>query len=166
MAPALMEQDVVGLWKWGNPQVGDVVGYIPDEESALSFKRLIAVGPAEIGVGADGGLLVDGVPVQNHGVSSSAFSAPGCGQGELETVVEHWGSSEVEVLPGGTSFTEVTIPAGSVYLLGDNRPASSDSRHVGPISKDRILGVATRVLWARDSCSGSISWERVGLNLR
>ena len=139
----------MGLWKRGTPEVGDIVGYVPDEEAAPSFKRVIAVGPAEIDVDSDGALTVNGEPAWREGESLSALSAPGCGIGDIETEVQRWGASVVDVLPGGTGFSPVTVPPGSFYLLGDNRPASSDSRHVGPITEERILGVVTRVLWGR-----------------
>jgi signal peptidase I len=79
---------------------------------------------------------------------------------------ESWGARSGEVFAGGTAITAVVVPPGSVYLLGDNRPGSSDSRHLGPISEEQILGVVSRVLWSRDSCSGGTRWERIGEGLR
>ncbi|HET7520959.1 MAG TPA: signal peptidase I [Candidatus Limnocylindria bacterium] len=42
--------------------------------------------------------------------------------------------------PEGTS--EWTVPAGQYFVMGDNRPASQDSRFFGPIARDSIVGRA------------------------
>jgi signal peptidase I len=40
-----------------------------------------------------------------------------------------------------------TVPSYSLYVEGDNDSNSRDSRHVGPISKGLLVGVAEYVLW-------------------
>lgn len=40
-----------------------------------------------------------------------------------------------------------TIPEGSYYVLGDNRTDSVDSRILGPINKNKILGHATFIIY-------------------
>lgn len=35
---------------------------------------------------------------------------------------------------------EFVVPNGDIYVLGDNLPASEDSREFGPVEKRRILG--------------------------
>jgi signal peptidase I len=39
-----------------------------------------------------------------------------------------------------TEMTELIVPAGAVFLLGDYRDASKDSRVLGPIPLDAVLG--------------------------
>jgi signal peptidase I len=48
---------------------------------------------------------------------------------------------------GTTDFPAVTVPAGDVFVMGDNRCDSSDSRVFGPIKQSSIVGRAFIVLW-------------------
>ncbi len=50
-------------------------------------------------------------------------------------------------LPHDRETEELIVPAGSVVVMGDNRNDSTDSRDVGPIPFDRILGKAVFVIW-------------------
>ncbi len=45
------------------------------------------------------------------------------------------------------SFAETTVPAASVYVLGDNRAQSEDSRFFGAVSDDRLIGRAIAGIW-------------------
>jgi signal peptidase I len=39
-----------------------------------------------------------------------------------------------------TDFIKTTVPQGSYFVMGDNRGCSKDSRIIGPINKESILG--------------------------
>jgi len=45
------------------------------------------------------------------------------------------------------SYPQTTVPPASVYVLGDNRAESEDSRFFGPVSDDRLIGRAVAGIW-------------------
>jgi signal peptidase I len=57
------------------------------------------------------------------------------------------------VTPGncGGPVPAQVIPDGYVFVMGDNRPGSQDSRALGPIAHDDLVGRAFIVFWPRSS---------------
>ena len=69
-------------------------------------------------------------------------------------LAEPWLSAEVTnssydppVRCGTADAAPVTIDEGKVFLIGDNRPMSFDSRMFGPVDIDLIVGKALVVIW-------------------
>jgi len=59
--------------------------------------------------------------------------------------------TENKPLTGNFNLSDVTgyetIPEGYVFVLGDNRQHSKDSRHIGVIPYDEVVGKANFVFW-------------------
>jgi signal peptidase I len=106
------------------PKAKDANGEIKD-----LVKRVIAL-PGESFSTRNGGVLINGRPLKEpylqKGVQTCApnTAATSCG----------------DVAP-------TTIPAGDILVLGDNRPASKDSRFFGPIKESSIVGRVFLRIW-------------------
>jgi signal peptidase I len=52
------------------------------------------------------------------------------------------------------SFGPVTVPSGEVFVMGDNRNRSKDSREFGTVPADVIVGRALAVVWPTENWDG------------
>jgi signal peptidase I len=50
-------------------------------------------------------------------------------------------------------FDPVVVPAGEMFVMGDNRNSSQDSRFFGSVSTDTIVGKAFVIMWPTDRWS-------------
>jgi signal peptidase I len=121
------------------PRSGDIVVFTNPRDPAQEFmKRVVAVAGESVEM-RDRQLYVDGEAVQEP------FAV---------------------YRPGGTAlsnrFGPLTVPPGQVFLMGDNRDESYDSRSWGPIPTERITGLVRAVYWSWDPVARSVRWDRVG----
>lgn len=57
------------------------------------------------------------------------------------------GRGDCERLDMETASDGCLVPAGRVFVMGDNRGNSEDSRSLGPIEIDKVIGRAFAVVW-------------------
>jgi len=113
--------------RFHNPVRGDVVVFqAPPEPDKDFIKRVI-------------GLPGDTVMLQNGDVylNGQKFDQ----NSFLKTEVKTYGGS---FLKDGDS---ITVPAGEYFVMGDNRPYSSDSREWGFVPLKNIIGLSMFVYW-------------------
>lgn len=150
---------------WAAPKRGEVVVFVcPIEPHEDFIKRIVAVAGDEVSV-RGGTLYLNGVPTRHRPVGSSAYW-------DKDSTGERWLSFEAngfaEALDGhnfvalqdgemvrrAADFGPYVVPPGHVFVMGDNRDHSYDSRAWGPVPVDNILGRAMLVWW---------SWGQDGL---
>ena len=133
MLPTLHDGDMLLLRSIGyTPEQGDIVVLTKDFSHYTDqpiVKRVIAVGGQTVRIDyEESKVYVDGVALDEPYINESIMIRPGPGS--------------------ALSIEELTVPEGSVFVLGDNRNDSSDSRHVelGAIDERYILGKAVMIL--------------------
>src|SRR6476469_447331 len=120
MAPTVCTGDTVLIARLDHPStvgVDDIVTFVSPQDGAETIKRVVAVPGQSVAI-HDAELVVDGRTVD-------------------EPYVDH---ASID----GVYFGTVIVPAGTVFVMGDHRETSIDSRAYGPVPLGDIDG---RLLW-------------------
>lgn len=134
----------LNLFPWESPQRGDVVVFIyPLEPDKDFIKRVIAVGGDTVRM-VNKRLYINGAEVPDP----------------------HAVYREDTLLLGGAQkmhdFGPVIVPRGSLFVLGDNRDHSLDSRFWGFVPLKDVLGKAFTIYWSWNSRESAVRWNRLG----
>lgn len=111
------------------PERFDIVVFHATDKKDF-IKRVIGL-PGEHVMVRENQLYIDGEPVEEPFLNNE----------DTPAIVEN--DFQLESLPG--AYEE--IPKGHVLVLGDNRWNSTDSRALGVISIDKIVGKASLIYW-------------------
>jgi signal peptidase I len=125
MAPTLTRGDHVLVDKLayrggGEPSRGDLAVFRTPRSDEIMLKRVVAVAGQTVGI-EDGVLVVDGKRPAEPYADSEAIDS--------------------------VFFGPVRVPPGSVFVLGDNRRDSKDSRTLGAIPTRDLVGRARARIW-------------------
>ena len=123
MAPHIASGEYVLIntfaYRFARPKRGDIVAFRTDEDARPVFiKRVVGLPGDRIRVDR-GRVFVNGAALD-------------------EPYVRY---------PDDRSFPETSVPPDSVYVLGDNRADSEDSRSFGSVQDGRLIGRALAGIW-------------------
>ncbi|HSL93666.1 MAG TPA: signal peptidase I [Bacillota bacterium] len=124
MEPTLKIKDMFFVeklsYRFGEMERGDIIVFWPPEKLQPDFpyvKRLIALAGETVEI-RDGIVYVDGIPLN-------------------EPYAEPWRGD----------FGPLAVPEGHMFVLGDNRPSSADSREWGLAETDHVVGRGVFIIW-------------------
>jgi signal peptidase I len=128
----------------GTPKRGDILVFIyPEDRSKDFIKRLIGLPGDTIEI-RDKKILLNGLPLNDtHGVHVDNLIIPGSIQPR-------------------DNFGPVTVPADSIFVMGDNRDESYDSRFWGFVKMKDVLGKALIIYWSWNHEDTWVRWSRIG----
>jgi signal peptidase I len=128
------------VYPFSPPERGDIVVFNPPNGSSKPYiKRVIGL-PGETVSFKEGSVYVNGTKVEEPYLDGDQT---GCLR---------------QVCP------ELVVPEGSVYVMGDNRQNSTDSRSFGPVRIENIIGKAWITYWPFDELGLVPHYDYPGLS--
>lgn len=187
MRPTLLEGDVVlvnrlaydlklpltdvVLAHLGEPQRGDVVTFSSPTDGTRLIKRLVAL-PGDRVEMRNEVLFINGEAAHYENIEALAEKREDGRQIKALRLSEQIGGKTRRIqlldgVPARRSFGPLVVPADSYLMLGDNRDNSADSRYIGFVPRQLLIGRAGHILVSADIKG---NWwprfERFGQSLR
>lgn len=177
MRPTLLEGDVVlvdrlaydlklpltdlSLARLGDPERGDVVTFSSPQDGTRLIKRLVGI-PGDVielrdevlyinhqaAVYADARRVTEKIGPPGFIVSVPALRLSESAAGSRTRTVQIY--TPPNFASPKRNFGPVVVPADHYFMLGDNRDNSEDSRYIGFVPRELIIGHAHRVLVSAD----------------
>ncbi len=160
------------LFTWKEPKRGDIIVFkYPQDESKNFIKRVIGLPGDKIQI-ISGRLTINDQPVSLTPVGPPADQTVEAGQmygkpmffeeqlGAVKHTLQYFHDQQSE------NFGPRVVPQDSVFVMGDNRDNSQDSRFWGFVKYNKILGRALIIYWSWDGDDRWVRWERIGTLIR
>jgi len=161
------------IFTWNLPKRGEIIVFkYPENEDKNFIKRVIGLPGDKIQI-TNGKLFINDQPVpvvdlgsfdeREQGTGSSYFNKP-------KKLEEQLGTLRHQILylhdQSNYNYGPVLVPKESVFVMGDNRDNSQDSRVWGFVHHSKILGRALIIYWSWDGDGRWVRWERIGNLIR
>lgn len=132
------------IYRFSNIERGDIVVFkYPKDEKRDFIKRAIAVEGDKVEI-RDRAVYVNDQPTNPPYVYHD--------EGYLQDEYYH----------PRDNFGPITVPEDKVFVMGDNRENSLDSRYWGFLDIDKIKGKAFIIYWSWNNDDNSVRWGRTG----
>ncbi len=131
-----------------DPKRGEIIVFVyPKDESKDFIKRVIGVEGDTVEI-KDKKLFINGQPFDDpYGHFKDNAIIPG------------------HVQPRD-NFGPITVPEDSIFVMGDNRDRSADSRFWGFVRLNQVKGKAFLIYWSWGGFMRDIKWRRIGKLIR
>lgn len=152
MAPTLKIGDYIlarkGLFLGKTVRRGDIVIFpFPGDQSKDYIKRVIGLGGEQFEI-KEKRIYIDGLLLK-----------------EPYTIFNDHRIFPRSQVPRD-NFGPLKIPDDALFLMGDNRDESNDSRFWGVVRKKSISGKAVSIYWSWDSENTYVRWKRIGSRIK
>lgn len=170
----------VELVDLGDPERGDIVVFhYPREEAKTYIKRVVGLPGDRIRV-ANNQIFLNGERMTLDPISTYEDETPTCGRRPSRSWVETLQRRDAPPLTHGVLTSrggsgrlanrpEIVVPEDAVFVMGDNRDASEDSRAWGIVRYNQIKGKAHFIWLSWDGCAsaalGNIRLDRMPRSL-
>lgn len=171
MSPTLHIGDHIMVDKRARqPQRGDVIVFeFPLDRTTDYVKRVVALGGDMVEI-VGGKLIVNGKDVPRERVQNGCPEGAAADEGVPcviweETVDDRRYQVGMDQAVESRDMARRVVPTGAVFVMGDNRDNSSDSRVWGPVPLENIKGTV-RFIWLSVGADNQLRWDRVSQLVR
>jgi signal peptidase I len=144
----------VHLLRWDRPERGEIVVFFSPKDGVRLVKRVVGL-PGDVVEMNNERVIINGQIAQYSADPKLGAGLPSAERPMHELAMEKLLGQQHPVMatPGVRAmrnFGPVTVPAGQYLVLGDNRDNSADSRYIGFVPQDSIVGRSSRVVMSLD----------------
>lgn len=127
-----------------NPKRGDIVVFkFPEDPSKDFIKRVIGIAGDKVEVRDKKVYVNNKLLNHDHGIHTDSYVLP------------------ASVQPRD-NFGPVIVPPHKLFVMGDNRDQSYDSRFWGFVDLKAVKGKALMIYWSWDKNNFGVRWNRIG----
>jgi signal peptidase I len=174
MYPALKHGDHILVLKtkpfWRSIKRGDVVVFHDPANPTNTFvRRVIGVGGDKIQINAGNLYVNDRLIRETPENASEAYDQPWLGV-RRSAIYERWIDGAPDRVPyayrSETNKGLWGVPEDGIFVAGDTRDGSQDSRSFGLMARNMVAGKAVKIYWSWDRSGSNVRWDRIGEAIR